>query len=87
MGLTPVQVMASLVTRMSVLACLAVGIGAAAGLALSAPLINLADRVYGIGAGLASAPPVDAVLAAAVLAAFVPARRAARMPVAATLGP
>ena len=93
-GLTPAQVMVSLVTRMSVLALIAAAAGAAIGLALSSRLINLAAQVYGIGAGLSSPPPVEATLAAAgtavlaaALTALIPARRAARIPVAATLGP
>jgi putative ABC transport system permease protein len=94
MGLTPVQVMTSLVARMSVLALVAVAIGGAMGLFLSSRLIDFAARVYGIGAGLSSPPPAGATLAAAVVAvtaavltALIPARRAARIPVAATLGP
>lgn len=94
MGLTPGQVMATLVTSMSVLALIASVAGAAAGLALSARLINLASQAYGIGAGLgvspsagAAAVAVAAAVAAAALAALIPAYRAARMPVAATLGP
>jgi putative ABC transport system permease protein len=93
-GLTPTQVVASLVTSMSVLALIAAAAGAGIGLSLSSRLINLAAQVYGIGAGLSSPPPVDATLAAAgaavlaaALTALIPARRAARIPVAATLGP
>jgi putative ABC transport system permease protein len=94
MGLTPAQVVASLVTRMSVLALIAATVGGAIGFSLSSRLINLAAQVYGIGAGLSSPPPADAVLAAAAaavaaaaLTALIPARRAARIPVAVTLGP
>ena len=94
MGLTPAQVVASLVTRMSVLALTAAVVGVAAGLSLSSRLINLAAQVYGIGAGLSSPPPAGATLTAATVAitaaalvALIPARRAARIPVAATLGP
>ena len=94
MGLTPAQVVASLVTRMSVLALLATAIGGALGLSLSSRLINLAAQVYGIGAGLSSPPSVAATLTAgaaavmaAAVAALIPARRAARIPVAATVGP
>lgn len=94
MGLTPGQVTACLVTRMAVLAVIATAIGAAAGSVLSARLINLGGQVYGIGAGLGRPPSAQATLvavAAAILAAaaagLIPARRAARTPVAVTLGP
>lgn len=76
MGLTPAQVMASLVTRMSVLALIAATGGAAIGLSLSSRLINLTAQAYGIGAGLASPPPTDATLtaaAAAIIAAAITA--------------
>lgn len=93
-GLTPGQVMATLVTSMSVLALIASVVGAACGLAMSARLINLASEAYGIGAGLGAAPSVTATAAAAAaavavaaLTALIPAYRAARMPVASTLGP
>jgi putative ABC transport system permease protein len=92
MGLTPGQVMASLVTRMSVLALIATAAGAAAGFVVCSRLINLAGQAYGIGAGLGSPPAVGATLAAAaasvaaaVLAGLVPAYRAAKMPVAALM--
>jgi putative ABC transport system permease protein len=93
-GLTPGQVMATLITSMSVLALIASAAGAVFGLAVSARLINLASQAYGIGAGLgvppsagATAAAAAAAIAAAALAALVPAYRAARMPVASTLGP
>jgi putative ABC transport system permease protein len=93
-GLTPGQVMASLVTSMSVLALVASAAGAAFGAVLSTRLINLASQAYGIGAGLGMPPSVVATTAAAAtaigaaaLAALIPAYRAARMPVALTLGP
>lgn len=94
MGLTPRQVVAALVISTGVLAVLAVVAGAGAGAALATRLINLGGQAYGIGAGIASPPPVGAVViavAAAIaittLAAVVPAWRAARLPVAAMLGP
>jgi putative ABC transport system permease protein len=94
MGLTPLQVMTALVTSTSVLALVAVAAGAAAGLSLSSGLINLAAQAYGIGAGIGR-PPTAAAMAVAIAAAVVvsgltatiPARRIARMPVAAALGP
>jgi putative ABC transport system permease protein len=94
MGLTPAQVTASLLTRMAVLAVIATGLGAAAGVALSARLIDLGSQVYGIGSGLGSPPSAAPVLltaataiTAAAAAALLPARRAARTPIAAILGP
>lgn len=94
MGLTPGQVMTSLLTRMGMLALAATLVGAAVGLALSSRLINLAGQAYGIGAGLGSQPPAAAVMSAAavmiavaVIAAIGPAARAARTPMAITLAP
>src|SRR5260221_13789885 len=92
MGLTPLQVMTALVTSASVLALIAVAAGAAAGLSLSSRLVNLAGQVYGIGAGIGR-PPSAAAMAVAVsaaaavsgLTAALPARRGARLPVAAAL--
>lgn len=94
MGLTPRQVMMSLVTSVTVLALIAAAIGAAAGLVLSARLINVGAQAYGIGAGVGRPPSaaaiavaVTAMVAASAAAAVIPARRAARAPVAAVLGP
>jgi putative ABC transport system permease protein len=94
MGLTPGQVTASLLIRMGVLALIATSLGAIVGSALSVPLINLGGQVYGIGAGLGSPPSLTAMLIAATAAivgaaatALIPARRAARTPIAVTLGP
>lgn len=94
MGLTPGQVVAALAISTGVLAVLAILAGAAAGLALSSRLINAGGQAYGIGSGIASPPQAGAVLAAVAvaiavttLAAVLPARRAARLPVATLLGP
>jgi putative ABC transport system permease protein len=94
MGLTPAQVMVSLVTSTSVLALIAIASGAIAGLAVSSRLINLGAQMYGIGAGIGRPPSPEAivltVIAATVtagLAATVPARRAAGVPIAAMLVP
>lgn len=94
MGLTPRQVTACLVTRVTVLALVASAAGAGCGLALSAPLINLAGQAYGIGAGLGTPPPTMATVAAtaaaiatAAAATIVPAYRVARLPVALALAP
>jgi hypothetical protein len=77
-----------------VLALIAIAAGSAAGLALSARLINLGGRASGLGSGIGSPPSAGAVaamaaaaLASSVLAAVVLARRAARVPVATVLGP
>jgi ABC-type antimicrobial peptide transport system permease subunit len=94
MGLTPGQVTASLLIRMGVLAFIATSLGALAGFPLSARLINLGGQMYGIGAGLGSPPSLTPTLIAAAAAivaaaatALIPARRAARTPIAVTLGP
>jgi putative ABC transport system permease protein len=93
MGLTPGQVTASLLIRMGVLAVIATGIGVLAGFALSVRLINLGSQAYEIGAGLGSPPPLTAtliaataIIVAAAATALIPARRAARTPIAVTLG-
>ncbi len=93
-GLTPGQVMACMVVRMSVLALIASVAGAVCGTVFSTRLINLASQAYGIGAGLGMPPSPMATTAAAVaavvaaaVAALMPAYRAARMPVALTLAP
>lgn len=94
LGLTPRQVMASLVTRTGVLALIAAACGAAAGLAVSSWLIDSGGQAYGIGSGIASPPSaaattlaVVAAVAAAAVAAVFPARQAARSPIAELLGP
>ena len=94
MGLTPRQVVGSLMTQMGVLALFATAAGGVCGFAVSPRLINLAGQAYGIGTGLGSPPSITATLAVAggMLAtagavAVIPARRAARTPVAAMLGP
>jgi putative ABC transport system permease protein len=87
MGLTPLQVLTSLVARTSVLALAAVAIGVSLGLAACTFLINLTARVYGLGDGIGR-PPGDLTLAVAItlavviagLTAVVPARRYAQAP-------
>jgi putative ABC transport system permease protein len=93
MGMTPRQVMSSLVTRTTVLALVGTAAGTICGTVLTPPLINVAGQAYGIGAGLGSSPSAGATLAAggvvlvvAAGAAIASARRAARMPIAATFG-
>ncbi|WP_214408401.1 ABC transporter permease [Sphaerisporangium fuscum] len=85
MGLTPRQVMATLVTGTGLLAVLGVVTGAVAGALVSSGLIDLQGAASGIGAGIGRSPaPLTLLLAvltvvgAAVLVALIPARRAAR---------
>ncbi|GIH25698.1 hypothetical protein Aph01nite_40080 [Acrocarpospora phusangensis] len=93
MGLTPRQVMATLVTGTGILAVLGVLSGAAAGALLSRALIDWEGHGSGVGAGIGRAP-TPATLAAAVLiavgacllVALIPARRAARARVPVTAG-
>jgi putative ABC transport system permease protein len=93
LGLTPLQVRASLVTRTAVLALVAVALGALAGLLASPTLINLLSELYGIGSGLGRSPSglaiavaVAVAVIAAGLTATIPARRADRLPVSELLG-
>ncbi|MEZ0073920.1 putative ABC transport system permease protein [Planotetraspora sp. GP83] len=92
MGLTPRQVMATLVTGTGLLAMVGVLLGASAGAFLSRGLIDLEGRGSGVGAGIGRAPTpgmfaaaVLIAIGAALLVALIPARRAARaqVPVAA----
>ena len=92
MGMTPRQVMSSLVTRTTVLALFGTAVGMACGTAVTPHLIDVAGQAYGVGAGLGSSPSAAATLAAggvvllaAAAAAIIPARRAAEMPIAVTL--
>ncbi|GGO14432.1 hypothetical protein GCM10010116_29080 [Microbispora rosea subsp. aerata] len=92
MGLTPRQVMATLVTATGLPAAVGVVAGAAAGAFLARGLIDLEGRGSGVGAGIGRAPTPGMLAAtlviaigAALLVALIPARRAARaqMPVTA----
>jgi hypothetical protein len=81
------------VARTSVLALVAVTIGVSLGLAACTGLINLAARVYGLGAGIGRLPggltlAVAMTLAVVIagLTAAVPARRYAHVPTADVLG-
>ncbi|MFC4589195.1 FtsX-like permease family protein [Sphaerisporangium corydalis] len=85
MGLTPRQVMATLVTGTGLLAVIGVGAGAVAGALVSSGLIDLQGAASGIGAGIGRSPApatlllaVLTVVGAALLVALIPARRAAR---------
>ncbi len=93
-GMTPRQVMASLISSTAALAVIAVAAGATAGLLVSTRLINLGAQLYGIGSGIGRPPSVEvmavAILVAvtgATLTAVVPARRVAAIPVATMLRP
>jgi putative ABC transport system permease protein len=93
MGLTPSQLMTTLVTSTTVLAIIGVAAGTAAGLAVAARLINAGAQAYGIGSGIARPPSaagiavaVGIAVAAASGAAMLPARRAVRARLAMVLG-
>jgi putative ABC transport system permease protein len=93
-GLTPRQVMISLISSTAALAIVAIAAGATAGLLVSTRLINLGAQVYGIGGGIGRPPSAEAMTAAiliaaagATLTAIWPARRVATIPVAAMLAP
>ncbi len=85
MGLTPRQVMATLVTNTMILTLLGVSSGIVAGLLIAPRLINMQGETSGIGSGIAvslSAADVAAILAAALAtaaaAALILARRTTR---------
>jgi putative ABC transport system permease protein len=93
-GLTPRQVMISLISSTAALAVIAIAAGATVGLLVSTRLINLGAQLYGIGSGIGRPPSAEVMAAAIVVAAvgatltaIVPARRVATIPVAAMLGP
>jgi putative ABC transport system permease protein len=93
MGLTPTQVRGVLVTRTTVLAVVAVAVGVPLGSLASTTLISTVSRIYGLGAGIGSAPSagtlmvaVAAAVGAAAAAGALPARRAGRLPAVAALG-
>ncbi|GAA2866034.1 hypothetical protein GCM10010517_25450 [Streptosporangium fragile] len=85
MGLTPRQVVATLVTGTGLPAVLGVLVGTLAGASLAAGLIDLQGRTSGMGAGIGRTPSALTLAAAvltavgvALLVALLPARRAAR---------
>ncbi|GAA2206050.1 hypothetical protein GCM10009850_015080 [Nonomuraea monospora] len=91
MGLTPRQVMATLVTGTGLLVVLGVGVGTAAGISVVTGLIDWQGHTSGVGAGIGRAPSAltlgVAVLVAvgtALAVALIPARRAARAQVPVT---
>ncbi|MEV5326107.1 FtsX-like permease family protein [Nonomuraea sp. NPDC052634] len=91
MGLTPRQVMATLVTGAGLLVVLGVGVGAAAGVSVVTGLIDLQGHNSGVGAGIGRAPSpltlavtVLVAVGTALAVALIPARRAARAQVPVT---
>ncbi|MEV4393640.1 FtsX-like permease family protein [Nonomuraea sp. NPDC049607] len=91
MGLTPRQVMATLVTGTGLLVVLGVGAGTAVGASVVVGLIDLQGHTSGVGAGIGRAPsPVTLAVAVvtavgtALAVAIIPARRAARAQVPVT---
>ncbi|MFI7616793.1 FtsX-like permease family protein [Nonomuraea terrae] len=91
MGLTPRQVMATLVTGTGLLVVLGIGAGAVAGASVVTALIDLQGHTSGVGAGIGRAPSpvtlavtVVVAVGAALAVALIPARRAARAQVPVT---
>ncbi|MER6942766.1 FtsX-like permease family protein [Nonomuraea sp. NPDC000554] len=85
MGLTPRQVMATLVTGTGLLVVLGVVAGTAAGASVVTGLIDLQGHTSGVGAGIGRPPSVLTLVVAVLIAvgtalavALIPARRAAR---------
>ncbi|HYB15112.1 MAG TPA: FtsX-like permease family protein [Streptosporangiaceae bacterium] len=86
MGLTPRQVMATLVVNTAILTVIGVGSGIIAGLVIAPRLINMQGRTSGLGSGIATSLSVAAVaeilalaLAIAMAAALFLARRTTRI--------
>lgn len=91
MGLTPRQVMATLVTGTGLLVVVGIVIGTAVGSFVVKGLIDLQGHTSGVGAGIARPPSplmlvvaVVAAVGAALAVALIPARRAARAQVPVT---
>ena len=87
MGLTPRQVIATLVVNATILTTIGVAAGTAAGLVIAPRLINMQGRTSGMGSGIASGLSVAAVaeivaiaLAIAAAAALFLASRTVRNP-------
>jgi putative ABC transport system permease protein len=86
MGLTPRQVMATLVVNTTILTAIGVGGGVAVGMMVAPRLINMQGRASGLGAGIAGAPSllmvasiIGVALLVATAVALVLARRTIRM--------
>jgi putative ABC transport system permease protein len=87
MGLTPRQVIATLVVNATILTAIGVTAGTLAGLVLAPRLINMQGQTSGIGSGIAAGLSVTAIaeimaiaLAIAAAAALLLARRTIRIP-------
>jgi len=85
LGLTPRQVMATLVVNTTILTAIGVSLGVAAGLLVAPRLINMQGQNSGMGAGIATAPSVLLLTATfmvsflvTTLAAVLMARRTMR---------
>jgi putative ABC transport system permease protein len=94
MGLTPAQLRTAVVVRTTVLAVVAVTIGALVGRAASGFLISIVSQVYGLGTGLATSASAGTTAAAialaaagAALAAALTTRTQDRVPATVALGP
>jgi putative ABC transport system permease protein len=96
LGLTPRQVMATLIVNTTILTVIGVSLGVALGLAVAPRLINMQGQASGMGAGIAAAPSVlivaaifEVALFVTTLAALLMARRTMRMtdPAAQLRGP
>jgi putative ABC transport system permease protein len=86
LGLTPRQVMATLVVNTTILTAIGVSLGVAAGLVVAPRLINMQGQASGMGAGIATDPSVLTLamvfvvaLLVTTLAALLMARRTMRM--------
>jgi putative ABC transport system permease protein len=82
MGLTPRQVIATLVVNATILTVIGVTVGTLAGLMIAPRLINMQGQTSGIGSGIAAGLSVAAIAEAAAL---LLARRTTRAPDAAYL--
>jgi putative ABC transport system permease protein len=86
MGLTPRQVMATLVVSTAILTVFGVGSGMIAGLVIAPRLVNMQGQTSGLGSGIATSLSVAAIaeilalaLAIAMAAALFLARRTTRI--------
>jgi putative ABC transport system permease protein len=94
MGLTPAQVRIAVVMRTTVLALVAVVLGAVLGRLCSTDLISSVSRLYGLGAGIGRPPSAGTLaaaiavsIAAAAVASTLPMRTAGEVPAGVLLGP
>ena len=71
LGLTPRQVMATLVVNTTILTALGVSLGVAAGLLVAPRLINMQGQASGMGSGIAIAPSALTLAAVFVLSLLV----------------